>query len=259
MSESIGIWEFPFSALWDTTKVSYGSSSDKQIQIPISDVSFSPITIYWGDGASDEITDYRSKKLLHTYRNSGVYNVRIVGNSFVLGFGNSKDKLKIKEISNFGKLKLDINSFEGCENLNLSKVVDVPLIASNNLRGLFSDNKSLTRIGSLKQIDVSGVVNMTNMFERCVKFNQDISSWNFNKDVVLEDFMVGKSHADYNPTYYDKLLQRFAECFVGKERLQENKIIGMGEIKHTANGVAPKNLLLNEGYIIIDGGQIDYE
>ena len=61
-------------------------------------------------------------------------------------------------------------------------------------------------------------------------------------------FMQGKSSANYNAAYYDRLL------IVLDAGGQTGVTLGMGSIKHTSAGLAAKNNLIAKGWTITDGG-----
>ena len=65
----------------------------------------------------------------------------------------------------------------------------------------------------LNNWDTSNVTTMDRTFSSAMSFNQDISSWNFsglNNVNSLFRFMFGKSSTNYNSTYYDNLLIKWA-------------------------------------------------
>lgn len=256
MERVIGTWEFPFKATFDTRATSEGSSQDDQIRLPIVSSEFKPFSIDWGDGSPlQSITTYDAKELTHTYRVKGEYEITIIGSSFGLSFAGKGDRNKIKNLINWGSLRLMISGFQGCENLILENVEDVPSGELKNLRGLFI-GCNFIRINHLEKWDVSNVTNMSRMFMGAVHFNQDLSSWNFNNNVILEDFMTGKTFMDYDAKYYDALLLKLRAKFLETERIQANRKFGMGSVKHTLSAAQAKEDLLNAGWIITDGSVI---
>ena len=114
----------------------------------------------------------------------------------------------------------------------------------------------------LSQLDTSSVTDFRACFRGNLAFNQDISAWDFSSLSVsngLENFMLYKTSANYDATYYDNLLIKWASSpSVGG--LQPNIInaIDMGTIKYTANGASARASILanNKAQIINDGGQI---
>lgn len=248
----IGTWNFPFSSTWDTRNISFGSSNENQVKLPITSANFKQIVVDWGDGKVDKVSTYNDPNLLHTYSKSGVYTISIEGLSFGFAFGNSGDKHKLLSFTDWGGLQLFIGAFHGCENLELSGVTSAPENKINNLRTSFSDCTALKSINNVHEWDVSEVTNMTRMFAGATNFNQDLSSWNFHVDVILEGFMDGIS--DYDPNFYDSLLLKLSLNLIGRNRTQMNKQLGMGNIKYTATGKAFRDLLVNDGWTIQDGG-----
>lgn len=255
MEEGLGVWQFPFSSIWDTTKISAGSSNERQVKLPVVSSYFQSMTVDWGDGTVDNILTYNDSKLLHTYEKAGVYEITITGKSFGLSFNNGGDKLKIQSFNSWGGLELMIGGFHGCNNLNLSKVEGVPDNKIRNLKGLFTDCTSLSTINNIHQWDVSDIPNMGGMFEGATLFNQDISAWNFNVNIVLENFMKGKSANDYDAGYYAGFLNKLASCVIDKGRSQMNKKLHMGTIKYSSLGANARQQLIDDGWIITDGGQ----
>ncbi|MDT0294203.1 BspA family leucine-rich repeat surface protein [Mesonia ostreae] len=70
--------------------------------------------------------------------------------------------------------------------------------------------------------DVSNVINMSGMFAGGLNegtinsFNQDISSWNFNNEVNLDNFLSASSMSTEN---YDLLLERFQSLGLENKQL----------------------------------------
>lgn len=254
MEETLGTWNFPFTSKWDTRNTSKGSSNENQIRLPIVSSLFKPFTVDWGDGSQDSISRYDAPELLHTYQKSGVYIISLSGESFGFGFSGVGDRLKILSLSDWGGYNIFISGFQGCENLTLEDVTGVPENEIISMRSLFKECTSIERINGISKWDVSKAVNMTGVFSGATKFNQDISTWNFNKNVILDAFMEGKGTENFNPNFYDSLLRKWSVNLIGG-RTQANKKIGMGGIKFTANGKPFRDILVQNGFQITDGGQ----
>lgn len=103
---------------------------------------------------------------------------------------------------------------------------------------------------------------MVNMFNNCYAFNQDISNWDFsslNNANSLLQFMLNKTFNDYDATYYDNLLIKWASSpSLGGLPVGIINEIGMGTIKYTSNGASARASILanNKAVTINDGGQI---
>jgi len=116
--------------------------------------------------------------------NEGTYTIRIKDNSGAgtgfpqIYFNNSKDKLKILTIEQWGtgKWRSMRAAFFGCLNLtgNFSDTPDLSNVS--DMLSMFRDAYLFNSdIGSW---DVSGVINMQRMFAGAKVFNQDIGGWN---------------------------------------------------------------------------------
>ena len=152
----------PFKATFDTRKISLGSTSNKQLKLPLVSSQFTPIKVEWGDGIIEDITIYNDPRLTHTYQKEGEYSVIITGSSFGLGFSNSGDRLKLLSIEDWGGLQLMIAGFQGCENLNLNRVIGTPENKIKNLISVFKGCRSLTQISSINTVSYTHLTLPTN-------------------------------------------------------------------------------------------------
>ena len=63
----------------------------------------------------NNITTYNQAEVTHTYDETGIYEIRVVGGITGWQFNNAGDDDKILEISNWGPLSvIDSDIFEGC-------------------------------------------------------------------------------------------------------------------------------------------------
>lgn len=241
----------------DTTKTSTGGSDSNSVKMPF--LNFSGI-VDFGDGT---IQDYAFSALIvitHTYAVSGIYTIKIRitdGNytQFFYNNSNANDRLKLVDILRFGKLYIGSSSFYGCVNLKMDAVVGVPLTVNNNMFNAFR----ISGVSTIKNIhlwNVSNVISMNNMFTQATLFNQDISGWNFNKDVDLTNFMVGKSSANYSAVFYSNLLIKVRDCVVETGRTNATKGFTMQNIKYDSTGASARADLVADGWTITDGGMI---
>lgn len=270
-----------FVSVWDTTKIIVGSSNTNQIKFNLGSSGVYNFVVYWGDGLRDHIEIYNQTETTHTYSTSGIYQVRVKGILFGFAFNNTVDRLKISEVLDWGELYFVENGqFQGCANLKLGSTVGIPKFVYgllNAFRGCTSlikirnfENWDFSLVNSaaacflgatkfnqpLIGLNFSNCLSMSAMFNGATSFNQDISSWVFNKNVILTGFMLGKSSANYNATYYDNLLIKWASVFIGTGRTETNKVIQMGSIKYTSAGASARASLVADGWTITDGGMI---
>ena len=238
----------------DTTKTSTGGSDANSIRLPM--VNFSGI-VDFGDGTIQSYDYSPSITITHTYATSGIYTIKIRitnGNygQFFYNSGNVVDRLKLIEIVKYGKLYIGSSSFRTCANLRMDNVTGQMRLRDNPTYA-FADS-GVTTINNIHLWDMSNVTTMERMFSRALNFNQDISGWNFNKDVDLLNFMVGKSAASYSPVYYSNLLIKLRNCVVGTGRTQTSKYLTMQNLKYTSAGASARADLVADGWTIVDGG-----
>ena len=109
MSLQIGPAAKRFQSTWDTTQA---GSSNNQVVLPLESAGSYDFRIDWGDGKSnrDTITAYNQAEVTHTYDNTGIYEIRIIGGITGWEFANGGDKLKISSISKWGPFTVRNNS-----------------------------------------------------------------------------------------------------------------------------------------------------
>ena len=271
----------PFIAVFDTTKTSAGSTANNQVKIPLLTDSTFPLIIDWGDGNKSTITSITDSNLTHTYSLIGTYIIKIFGNPFELGFKYLGDINKITDILSFGDMYIkNYQTFGGCNNIKLDNCSDFPkILPSASLDSCFNtgsnaltsiknfDKWDLSTVSNLQNFlhssytfnqpllfNTSNVLNMAGMLGHCYAFNQPLDNLIFNKNVILQNFMAGKTSENYSATYYDALLQKWASTFIGTGRTQTNKNIGMGTIKYTSAGKPYRDALVADDWVITDGG-----
>jgi surface protein len=158
--------------------VKRSSSATNQIKLPLPNVGTYNIDVDWGDETNSNITAWNQPETLHTYSTPGEYTVQITGINFNWRFEGLNDRLKIKSITKWGKLRLGLNSFNGCGNLTLDTITDIPEIsAATNLGGAFANCSSITTIGRIGEWNMTNVVSMNSMFIGAINFNQSLNTW----------------------------------------------------------------------------------
>ena len=164
-----------FIFLWDTTKITDGSSGKKQIRLPLEDSGIYNFVVDWGDGNQETITSYH--KAIHTYLEEGEYEVKIKGIIEGFRFNNGGDRNKILDINRYGPLNLGNSGsyFMGAENLGISATDKLDLSETTNFNEIFAYTKGFN--GDLSSWDTSNVEDMRYMFSNSDNFNGDLSSW----------------------------------------------------------------------------------
>jgi surface protein len=169
-----------FITTWETT------SSNESITIPtnggpeVTDYNFS---INWGDGTVETITG-DDPDPSHTYSAPGTYTVAISGtfphlflDAGYSGIGDANNAQKLQSIEQWGDITWESmgSAFAGAENM-VYNATDAPdLSGVTDMSEMFEDANAFN--GAIGGWDVSGVENMSGMFERATSFNQDIGGW----------------------------------------------------------------------------------
>lgn len=140
-----------------------------------------------------------------------------------------------------------LNLFSLNTNFNQSFTLNAPNTTSGAgvLDGCSLFNKDLI-------INAPNITTVLFFFRNCIAFNKDVSNIGFpwSKITNMGGFMVGKSSANYNASYYDNLL--IALDNAGKS----NVPLGMGAIKYTSAGATARANLITKGWTITDGGLV---
>ncbi|MFA5743377.1 MAG: BspA family leucine-rich repeat surface protein, partial [Candidatus Nanoarchaeia archaeon] len=184
-TDTVHISSNDFVSTWYTSNA--GESNSTQIMLPLLSTGTYDFTAYWGDESSSMIQTYNSENITHTYASEGIYNVTIRGTIEGWAFNNTKDKLKLLDISNFGSLRLGNTGsyFYGCANLNITATDILDLNGTTTLDNAFR-NSGISIVPSMNDWDVSNITNMNFMFSGALHFNQNISSWDTSKVSTME-------------------------------------------------------------------------
>ncbi|TFG07625.1 BspA family leucine-rich repeat surface protein, partial [Candidatus Thorarchaeota archaeon] len=175
----IASFDEPFESTWDTTQTSQGSSGDTQVSLPLHADGTYLFMVDWGDGSRDTITRWNQSETTHNYLSVGIYSIRIDGLLDGWSFGNTGDRLKLLEISQWGPLRLGDSGgfFHGCSNLNLTTIGVLDLTGTTTFESAFEGCISLGTTGNLGSWNVSGVRDMRRMFYDAPSFNQNLGGW----------------------------------------------------------------------------------
>jgi surface protein len=163
--------------------------SGNSVTLPYSTGGTYSGTINWGDGFVSANT-YANRT--HTYSGTALYTISINGDVVGFSFNNSGDKLKIREILNWGSLRGENNSndgmFFGCTNLILTGITDTPNLTSiTSTTSMFESCTSLTTISNLHSWNTSNIVLMDSMFKDCTLFNDTLSGWNTSSVINISN------------------------------------------------------------------------
>ncbi len=175
-----------FISRWDTTLG--GVTGNDQVRFPLEDNGTYGFMVDWGDGTSNNITEWDDAAVTHTYTAPGVYTINMTGTIHGWRFNGGGDRLKIIEISQWGALRLGNSGgyFRGCSNLHLTATDAPDLTGTTSLYEAFRGCSRLGIIGNMGAWDVSSVTDMRYMFGSASSFNQDIGGWDVSSVIRME-------------------------------------------------------------------------
>ncbi len=186
-----------FISAWNTNNTSAGSSTATQITLPLVNHASSSydFIVDWGDGSSDAITAWDAAAKTHTYGAAGPYTIKIRGTLTGWQFGNTGDRSKITNISQWGGFKFGNagSYYYGANNLTLT-AVDIPdLTGTTSMISAFRDCAALTTVPNMGSWNTGAITNMASMFNGSSNFNQDIGSWNTSSVASLASMFKSAS------------------------------------------------------------------
>jgi surface protein len=190
MSLQIGSPPKRFQSTWDTTQA--GSNND-QVVLPLVNGGTYDFYIDWGDGKTnrDNITAYNQAEVTHTYDNTGIYEIRIIGGITGWEFNNGGDKLKISSISKWGPFTVrndQDGNFHGCSNLVVS--TDDELYINNGANSANRFFQSCINLGGPTNVRIGPTAtNLYATFASCTNWDEDLSDWDVsNVTSMLQTF-----------------------------------------------------------------------
>ena len=261
----------------DTTQA--GISTSTQFKLPLASNGTTDAEVDWGDGSTDTLTSWNQAETTHTYSTSGIYTITITGTLEGWFINNGGDKLKIKEVKNWGNgdgltLK-NINGgyFMGASNMTCI-ATDAPTISASNFQQVFRDASSI--VSGVKNWDVSGVTNLVFAFYGANDFNEDLSNWDVSnvtnfKYCFERCFDLDQSFASWDMSSATDVGRMFKSTTMStanydatligwaSQSLNSGLSIDFGSARYTAGGdaEAARNTLINTyGWTIVDGGSV---
>ena len=139
------------------------------------------ILINWGDGNTETWSNNDTTEIFHTYSTPGIYNISISNKiTTIRSISSNQNRNKIIDILQWGTAKWTTfgNAFYGCSGLKVISCKDVPdLSLVDSLGGMFQLCGNLISVNKINEWDLSGISDISGMFNSATSFNQDISSW----------------------------------------------------------------------------------
>ena len=171
-----------FVTTWKTT------SADESITLPLVGTD---ITINWGDGNT---TAGVSTPVDHTYNTAGDYTVQITGGLTWFHLNNAADASKLVSLDQWGTASWASmeNAFSGASNM-VYNAGDAPdLSGVTDMSNMFDSAYAFN--GDLSSWDVSSVTEMDGMFEFATSFNHPLNDWDVSSVTDMgEMFAVATS------------------------------------------------------------------
>jgi len=191
MSLQIGSPPKRFQSTWDTTQA--GSANDTVV-LPLNSAGSYDFRIDWGDGKTnrDNITAYNQAEVTHTYDNTGIYEIRIIGGITGWEFHNGGDKLKISSISKWGPFtpsNFSDGDFYGCSNLVVS--TDDELYINNGIYSASRFFQSCINLGGPTNVRIGPTAtSLSSMFNNCPNWDEDLSDLDMSNVTYLNDIFA---------------------------------------------------------------------
>ena len=181
-----------FITTWNTDDAGFSNSTS--IIIPTFGSGYNYDVDWDNDGIYDELGI--TGDATHDFSLPGLYTIRIRGDFPRIFFNGSGDRLKIRDVVQWGNIAWIsmASAFLGCINLNIS-ATDVPdLSGVSSMNSMFRNCSSLVGPANMNSWNTSTVTDMTNLFIGAQSFNQNIGNWN-TENVTAMASMFGNAAA----------------------------------------------------------------
>ena len=199
--------EGAFVTTWRT------NSTGQSITIPVGNATGS-YTVDWGDGS---ITTHTGDAT-HTYAEAGSHTVSISGDFTRIRLDGHADASKLVSIDQWGGIRWESmeRAFRGASDMEYSATVAPDLSGVTNMTGMFEDASSFD--GNLSGWNVSSVTSMDDMFAGASSFNGSLSGWNVSSVTDMNSmFLVASSFNqplnDWNVSSVTDMNSMFAEAY----------------------------------------------
>ena len=270
-----------FTTVWDTTKLSTGSTANNQIKLPLISQGVYDFIVDWGDGTTSTIQAWNAAAATHTYATAGTHTVSITGIIHGFCFSNGGDRLKLMAVAQWGILRVatlaynGVNSFYGCSNLIFLNNDFLDTTNLTSLSRFFMECSSITSIPglsfwdvgnvtsmslmfhgctnfnqSLNSWDVSSVTNMDTMFAFCANFNQPLNNWDVSKVTIMSSMFYGCNKFNqplnnWNVSSVTNMHLMFTYCTIFNQPLNSWNVSNVTNLNQTFNGCTNFNQPLN--------------
>ena len=182
-NKDIEIYMIPSSSFvttWQTT------GANETITIP----GTGTYTVDWGDGS---MPTSENGTATHMYATNGTYTVSISGGltRINLGFGGLENSEKLQSIDQWGNMTWSSmkSAFEGASDMTYSATDAPDLSGVIDMSNMFVEASSFD--GNLSAWNVSTVTRMESMFSKAAAFDGDVSTWDVSKVTDMSYMFAG--------------------------------------------------------------------
>ncbi|TMU56819.1 BspA family leucine-rich repeat surface protein [Flagellimonas algicola] len=165
---------------------------------------FYECNIIWGDENDDSYDTYGgTTPPSHVYEAAGTYTVKIRYGFSRLLMDNNPSATKLLSIDQWGAIEWQSfeRAFEGCSNM-VYNATDAPdLTGVADMSHMFDDATLFN--GDISDWDVSSVSDMEWMFDQAVNFNADISDWTVSGVTKMSGMFSGASEFNQDLSDWD--------------------------------------------------------
>ncbi|KQS47808.1 hypothetical protein ASG38_10260 [Flavobacterium sp. Leaf359] len=128
------------------------------------------------------------------------YQIKITGTFPRIYFNNSGDKLKLKNIAQWGNIAWTsfASAFYGCTTMNIT-ATDVPILSGvTNMSQMFQFCIALNGPANIGSWNTATVTNMSYLFSGATIFNQNIGAWNTASVTTMNSMFVNATAFNQN-------------------------------------------------------------
>ena len=226
---------------------------------------FSGATNFNQDISNWNVSNITNMEQLFYFANSfnqpiGSWDVSNVTNMFRIfenatSFNQDISKWNVSKVTTFQNMFSGVSNFNNGNNSDTNPITGLQGINGWNINTLSNVNMSNmfnSAIAFNQPIglwNTSRVTNMSNMFNSAAVFDQDIGAWNIGAVTGITGFMSTKTPATFSAANLDAIYNGWSS-----RPSNSNLSITFGTAKYTSASSAGRAILVGRGWTIVDGG-----
>ena len=213
----------------------------ESFQLPTTSSGVYNALVDWGDSSSDTITAWNQAEITHDYTASGAgtYEITISGVFNGWSVNGYVDRLKIREVKQWGILKPGTGDdfMLNAANFTCTATDILDISACTSMSAAFNGTTALTGIPSINSWDFSGITTMFQMFRlsnfntyfgdvdvsnvvslaRCFQdnpsYNQPFTNWVTSSNITLLSFLESANSFNQPIVFNTSLVTNMARAF----------------------------------------------